>query len=140
MNKDISKKFDSRKGIEFEPNDILFGKLRPYLKNWLMPNFKGIALGDFWVFRAIDCDSSFIYALIQADKYQRAANDTSGTKMPRSDWKKVSNTEFQVPKNIFEQEQIGNFFSNLDKTINLHQRELELLQLTKKAFLQKLFV
>lgn len=105
-----------------------------------MPNFKGIALGDFWVFRAIDCDSSFIYALIQADKYQRAANDTSGTKMPRSDWKKVSNTEFQVPKNIFEQEQIGNFFSNLDKTINLHQRELELLQLTKKAFLQKLFV
>lgn len=140
LNKDISKKFDSRKGIEFEPNDILFGKLRPYLKNWLMPNFKGIALGDFWVFRAIDCDSSFIYALIQADKYQRAANDTSGTKMPRSDWKKVSNTEFQVPKNIFEQEQIGNFFSNLDKTINLHQRELELLQLTKKAFLQKLFV
>ncbi|WP_315307215.1 restriction endonuclease subunit S [Enterococcus devriesei] len=39
-----------------------------------------------------------------------------------------------------EQKKIGDFFKQLDKTISLHQRELELLQLTKKAFLQKLFV
>ena len=39
-----------------------------------------------------------------------------------------------------EQKRIGTFFKQLDNTISLHQRELELLQLTKKAFLQKLFV
>ncbi len=39
-----------------------------------------------------------------------------------------------------EQVKIGSFFKKLDTTITLHQRELELLQLTKKAFLQKLFV
>ena len=44
------------------------------------------------------------------------------------------------PCNDSEQEKIGSFFKQLDKTITLHQRELELLQLTKKAFLQKLFV
>ncbi|MGK0603810.1 restriction endonuclease subunit S [Enterococcus gilvus] len=39
-----------------------------------------------------------------------------------------------------EQVKIGSFFKQFDETIVLHQRELELLQLTKKAFLQKLFV
>lgn len=41
---------------------------------------------------------------------------------------------------VKEQQKIGAFFKQLDYTITLHQRELELLQLTKKAFLQKLFV
>ena len=49
LNKDVSQKFDNRKGIEFLPNDILYGKLRPYLKNWLKATFTGVAIGDFWV-------------------------------------------------------------------------------------------
>ncbi|MCT0026317.1 hypothetical protein EFK17_01090 [Lactococcus lactis subsp. lactis] len=90
LNKDISRKFDDRKGTLFEPDNILYGKLRPYLKNWLFSDFKGIALGDFWVFKSKNSEPKFVYSLIQADNYQRVANDTSGTKMPRSDWKKVS--------------------------------------------------
>lgn len=39
-----------------------------------------------------------------------------------------------------EQTQIGNFFKHLDDTITLHQRELDYLKETKKAFLQKMFV
>ncbi|AWV73876.1 restriction endonuclease subunit S [Latilactobacillus curvatus] len=39
-----------------------------------------------------------------------------------------------------EQEQIGSFFSLLDKTIALHQRKLDLLKEQKKGFLQKMFV
>ncbi|WJE54664.1 restriction endonuclease subunit S [Bacillus cereus] len=38
-----------------------------------------------------------------------------------------------------EQKQIGNFFRQLDDTIALHQRELDALKETKKAFLQKMF-
>ena len=139
LNKDVSQKFDNRKGVEFLPNDILYGKLRPYLKNWLKPSFTGVALGDFWVFRVIKSDSDFIYSLIQSDKYQRVANDTSGTKMPRSDWKKVSETEFLVPDNRNEQQKIGNFFKQLDDTIALHQRELDLLEQTKQTYLKKMF-
>ncbi|WP_430618355.1 type I restriction enzyme, S subunit [Enterococcus sp. DIV1767] len=140
LNKDVSQKFDNRKGVEFLPNDILYGKLRPYLKNWLKPSFTGVALGDFWVFRVIKSDSDFIYSLIQSDKYQRVANDTSGTKMPRSDWKKVSETEFLVPDNRNEQQKIGNFFKQLDDTIALHQRKIDSLKLLKHAFLQKMLV
>ncbi|UAL49804.1 restriction endonuclease subunit S (plasmid) [Sutcliffiella horikoshii] len=39
-----------------------------------------------------------------------------------------------------EQTKIGNFFKQLDNTISLHQRELDALKETKKAFLQRMFV
>ncbi|ALT80743.1 hypothetical protein AU077_03820 [Streptococcus gallolyticus] len=140
LNKDISSKFDSRKGTLFEPENILYGKLRPYLKNWLFSDFEGVALGDFWVFEATDVSvPSFDYYLIQSDNYQKVANDTSGTKMPRSDWKNVSSTDFAIPSKD-EQKQIGAFFKQLDNTIVLHQRELDSLKKMKKSLLQMMFV
>ncbi|MCE2343267.1 restriction endonuclease subunit S [Streptococcus thermophilus] len=39
-----------------------------------------------------------------------------------------------------EQEKIGSFFKQLDDTIALHQRKLDLLKEQKKGFLQKMFV
>ena len=140
LNKDVSHKFDDRKGILFSSQNILYGKLRPYLKNWLLVDFKGIALGDFWVFKSINSDPKFVYSLIQSNHYQKVANDTSGTKMPRSDWKKVSSTEFQIPSSLEEQKKIGSFFKKLDDTIALHQRKLDLLKEQKKGYLQKMFV
>ncbi|MGN7291062.1 restriction endonuclease subunit S [Bacillus velezensis] len=44
-----------------------------------------------------------------------------------------------VPE-LEEQKKIGNFFKQLDDTIALHQREVDALKETKKAFLQKMFV
>ncbi|PDE49168.1 restriction endonuclease subunit S [Listeria monocytogenes] len=139
LNKDISNKFDSRKGILFQPKNILYGKLRPYLKNWLYPDFKGVAVGDFWVFEAIEATPRFIYNLIQSDSYQKVANDTAGTKMPRSDWTKVSNSSFFIPKESSEQKRIGTFFKQLDDTIALHQRKLEKIKALKTAYLSEMF-
>lgn len=124
LNKDVTSKFDDRKGIKFNPQNILYGKLRPYLKNFLFPDFEGIALGDFWVFEANNTVPIYCYYLIQSESYQKVANDTSGTKMPRSDWKKVSNTFFVIPSKKEEQTKIGNFFKQLDDTIALHQRKV----------------
>lgn len=140
MNKDIFAKKSDKKGIEFEVGDTLFGKLRPYLQNWLLASFKGIAVGDWWVLRSNDIDSKLIYYLIQNSKYQTTANLSTGTKMPRSDWNVVSQTEFFVPKTKEEQAKIGSFFKQLDDTITLQQQQLETLQKMKKAFLQKMFV
>ncbi|WP_374018883.1 restriction endonuclease subunit S [Paenibacillus thiaminolyticus] len=138
LNKDIFQKESDKKGFEFKPGDTIFGKLRPYLKNWLMPEFKGIAVGDFWVLRPIDTDSKFIYSLIQSSKYQTVANLSTGTKMPRSDWGVVSNTEFEVPFSVEEQAKIGNFFKQLDDTIAFHQRKLEKMKALKSAYLSEM--
>lgn len=138
LNKNISQKIGHKKGILFETGDVLFGKLRPYLQNWLLCQFTGIAVGDFWVLHPQNVSPAFLYYLIQSEAYQSVANISSGTKMPRSSWSLVSETQFSIPK-YNEANMIGEFFSSIDKNITLHQRKLEKLKLTKKALLQKLF-
>ena len=140
LNKDISNKFDNRKGIHFKPGYTLYGKLRPYLNNWLLPKFEGVALGDFWVFDPNGNDSNFIYYLVQSNRYQKVANDTSGTKMPRSDWKSVSSTIFAIPQTIAEQQAISAYFSNLDNLINSHQEKISQLETLKKKLLHDMFI
>ena len=140
LNKDISSKFDNRKGILFKPGYTLYGKLRPYLNNWLLPKFEGVALGDFWVFDPNGNNSDFIYYLVQSSRYQKVANDTSGTKMPRSDWKSVSTTIFAIPQTIAEQQAIGFYFSDLDNLINSYQEKISQLETLKKKLLQDMFI
>jgi type I restriction enzyme, S subunit len=139
LNKDVFKKINDKKGVEFKKGDILFGKLRPYLKNWLYAGFDGIAVGDFWVFRPTFSNGEFIYALIQTNQYQIVANQSTGTKMPRSDWNIVSNTKFIVTTNKIEQTQIGEFFKKLDNLINTQQKKLEKTKILKSAYLTEMF-
>ncbi|APP15823.1 MULTISPECIES: restriction endonuclease subunit S [Bacillus] len=140
LNKDIFAKESDKKGIEFDVGYTLFGKLRPYLQNWLLADFRGIAVGDWWVLRPNEMDNKFIYSLIQSNKYQTVANLSTGTKMPRSDWNVVSQTEFSVPTDKGEQAKIGQLFNQLDHLITLHQRELNSLENLKKSLLQQMFI
>ncbi|MGR3278358.1 hypothetical protein ACSYAD_25005 [Acaryochloris marina NIES-2412] len=140
LNKDLTKKASDKSGIKFKTRDVLFGKLRPYLKNWFFADFEGIAVGDFWVLRSKNAAPSFIYRLIQTERFEKVANQSSGSKMPRADWPLVSNTVFRVPADINEQEQIGVYFLNLDKLISKHATQLEKLKNIKSACLEKMFV
>ena len=139
LNKDITKKLSNKKGILFRKGDVLYGKLRPYLKNWLLPDFSGKAVGDFWVLRSEKVQSSFLYNLIQSNRFELASNQSTGTKMPRADWNLVANTEFPIPVSIEEQISIGNIFKLLNDSITLHQRKLNKLEKLKKAYLEELF-
>ena len=123
LNKDIYAKQRSKSGIAFHQGDVLYGKLRPYLQNWLLPTFDGLAVGDFWVLQPQNADSSFLYRLIQSRQFDEVANQSTGTKMPRADWKLVSKTVFSIPSNISEQAAIGTYFTALDSLITLHQRQ-----------------
>ena len=123
LNKDIYAKQSSKSGIVFHQGDVLYGKLRPYLQNWLLPTFDGLAVGDFWVLQPQNADSCFLYRLIQSRQFDEVANQSTGTKMPRADWKLVSKTVFSIPSNISEQAAIGTYFTALDSLITLHQRQ-----------------
>ena len=139
LNKDIFAKESDKTGIVFHKGDVLYGKLRPYLQNWLLPSFNGLAVGDFWVLQPQNADSSFLYRLIQSRKFDEVANQSTGTKMPRSDWKLVSKTEFFIPSAIGEQAAIGAYFEQLDNLITLHQRKYDKLTNVKKSMLEKMF-
>ena len=138
-NHEIHKNFNNKKGIFFQKGDILFGKLRPYLKKYVLAFYEGKAVGDFWVLSPKkDIYSRFAFYLIQTHKFYVVSNLSSGTKMPRSDWNLVSNSFFYVC-NIEEQQKIGDFFSKLNKLLDLQQQKIDKLELLKKALLQKLF-
>ena len=125
LNKDLRDKKGGKTGIKFYAGDVLYGKLRPYLMNWLYPQFNGVAVGDFWVLRATECDSSFLYRLVQTGSFQRLANVSSGSKMPRADWNLISQSFFAVPADHAEQKAIAKGLAELDTLITLHQRKYD---------------
>ena len=139
LNKDLRDKEGGKTGIKFYAGDVLYGKLRPYLMNWLYPQFNGVAVGDFWVLRATECDSSFLYRLVQTDSFQKLANVSSGSKMPRADWNLISQSFFAVPADRAEQKAIAKSLVELDSLITLHQRKYDKLCAVKKSMLDKLF-
>ena len=139
LNKDVYQKDCRKYGKIFREGDILFGKLRPYLKNILLAEFKGIAIGDFWILRPGDNDSKFIYNLVNSEAFMRVANVSSGSKMPRADWNLVSSTRFLLPQDKVEQEAIGKYFTSLDAQISASTSRLVSLKKMKAASLQAMF-
>lgn len=135
MNKDIRLKEAVKSGITFDGSQVLYGKLRPYLHNWLNPDFKGIAVGDWWVLKPINMDKNFLYRLIQTQQFDNIANQSSGSKMPRADWNLISNSEFIVPFSKEEQSKIGGYFDSLDHLITLHQRRHLCMKYTSKCMI-----
>ena len=127
LNKDIRSKEVAKAGITFDGSQVLYGKLRPYLHNWLNPDFKGIAVGDWWVLKPVNMDKNFLYRLIQTQQFDNVANQSSGSKMPRADLNLISSSEFMLPPSKEEQSKIGGYFDELDHLITLHQCKCRVL-------------
>ncbi|HFI0555261.1 TPA: restriction endonuclease subunit S [Streptococcus suis] len=83
-------------------------------------------------------DRNFTLQLLEADK-ARLLSSTNGSTMIHVTKGDMESKIVSIP-NIDEQQKIGSFFKQLDDTIDLHQRKLDLLKEQKKGFLQKMFV
>ncbi len=88
-------------------------------------------------FESTSCDVVFIknYIDIQSDLLKRKAETSSQANLNLA---KLKEMNLNVPK-LKEQQKIGSFFKQLDETIDLHQRKLDLLKEQKKGYLQKMF-
>lgn len=93
----MSFKSGQKTEIIFSAKNVLYGKLRPYLHNWLNPDFKGVAVGDWWVLNPQNTDKIFLHRLVQSQQFDDIENQSTGTKMPRADWKLISKTKFAIP-------------------------------------------
>ena len=123
---------------KFANGDVLFGKLRPYLKKFLKPNFDGVCSSEIWVLTGLTVSNDFLYWLIQTDAFIEIANKSSGSKMPRADWSLISSQSFEYPKQD-EQAKIANILSVIDEKINRIQSQIEITELYKKGLLQNMF-
>jgi type I restriction enzyme S subunit len=125
----------------FKCNDILFGKLRPYFRKVVKPQFDGICSTDIWVLRAKKhFDQNFLfYFLANWDFVNTANNAESGTRMPRADWDYLKDTEWSLPP-IEEQQSIASLLSSLDDKIDLLHRQNKTLEALAETLFRQWFV
>ena len=124
---------------KFRAGDVLFGKLRPYLNKYYLTDFDGVCTTEIWVLRPISVASEFLYLVVQGERFLRVANYQFGSKMPRSDWKLVSESTIYLPKSSKEQRKIASFLSSVDRRIEQLERKRSLLAEYRKGMMQKLF-
>ncbi|SHY28177.1 restriction modification system DNA specificity domain-containing protein [Mycobacteroides abscessus subsp. abscessus] len=86
-------------GIAYSPGDVLFGKLRPYLAKVYRAESSGVAVGDVHVYKANpEIDSRFLkHLLLTTDFVGYAEMNSTGVKMPRIEWPKISQFRVRVP-------------------------------------------
>lgn len=83
-------------------------------------------------------DSYFIFS--RTNELKRYGEVTgAGSTFIEVSGKQMAKMSISIPR-IEEQTKIGNFFKQLDETITLQERKLELLKELKKGYLQKMFV
>lgn len=86
--------------FRFEPDDILFGKLRPYFHKVVSAPRGGICSTDILVVRARDAQfSSVLLAALTSDAVvEKVVAASEGTRMPRTSWKDLSSVEIRWPE------------------------------------------
>lgn len=125
---------------KFTKGDVLFGKLRPYLRKWLMPAFDGVCSSEIWVLRGKTVTNAYLYHLIQTGEFMKATNVSSGSKMPRADWDHIAAVTFSYPTSSEEQTKIASFLTALDRKIESVSSQIRHTQAFKKGLLQQMFV
>lgn len=123
----------------FKEGDVLFGKLRPYLKKYWKAEFDGVSSSEVWVLKPNFkiCDNNFLFRLIQTNRFIQVANVSSGSKMPRADWDYVSSFPFILPP-LPEQRAIANILSTWDTAIQTTQALISQKEQEKKWLMQNL--
>ena len=126
----------------FNENHFLFGKLRPYFRKVVRPQFSGICSTDIWVVGDRgETDLIFLFYLFaNQDFVDLAYSGSSGTKMPRADWKYMKDTVWLIPSDIEEQKAIASVLSSFDNKIDLLHQQNKTLEAMAETLFRQWFV
>lgn len=127
-------------GIAFQPGDLLFGKLRPYLaKTWLADR-PGAAVGDFLVLRPKRiADAEYLKYVLLSDAFlEPVTAAATGARMPRTDWMTVKNMTVHMPP-VDEQRAVSDFLdqemAQIEALVAKQEEFIELLRERRSGLL-----
>jgi type I restriction enzyme S subunit len=125
----------------FQKGDILFGSLRPYFRKVVRPGFDGVCSTDITVIRAKeDTDTIFLYYFIANQEFiDHATNISTGTRMPRANWKVLCESEWFFPP-LSTQRKIAAILSAYDDLIENNLRRINILEEMAQALYREWFV
>ncbi|MEZ7884785.1 MAG: restriction endonuclease subunit S [Bacteroidales bacterium] len=132
----ISNKF------KFYAGDVLYGRLRPYFRKVFNPKFDGVCSTEIFVIKNKKIiDKSYLYYLVASEEFTNIANSgSSGTHMPRADWRQLAKSEWNIPEDITAQTQIAQILTSLDDKIELNLQMNQTLEAMAKAIFKEWFV
>lgn len=136
---------DSQQELEsdlqsFQPDDVLFCKLRPYLAKVHLATNNGACVGELLVLRhQEDITPGFLYNRLLSEAFITIVNSsTYGSKMPRASWDFISQLRIPVPP-IHEQDEIVKHINSkceeIEGAVDTINQEIALLQEYRAALI-----
>jgi type I restriction enzyme S subunit len=123
----------------FRAGDVLFGKLRAYLRKYWLADRPGICSTEIWVLAINSAMTTpgFVRQIVATDPFIDTASTAYGTHMPRSDWSLVRNMEIRTPS-ISEQTAISAALSDMDMEIAALEARGDKTRALKQGMMQEL--
>jgi len=124
----------------FEPGDIVYSKIRPYLKKAILADFKGLCSADMYPLKPVtDVSAGFVFAVILGyhfSKYAESVSVRSG--IPKINRDELSEYTIALPPIKAEQEAIAEALNNADTLIESLEQLIIKKQHVKQGVMQKL--
>lgn len=123
----------------FKSGDIVYSKIRPYLRKAILADFEGICSADMYPLRVkTGSNPVFIFGMILGDQFSRYAEAVS----MRSGFPKINRSEFAgfscgIPPG-HEQEQFASVIRSADANIVRNEELLQKLQKQKSGLMHDL--
>ncbi len=130
--------------LVYEADDVLFGKLRPYLAKSYLATQHGTCTSELLVMRAGPAiDPRFLhYLTLSAPFLGWAATTSYGSQMPRTSWEAMSDFATWLPE-VDEQRRVAAFLdvetTRIDRLSELRGSTAELVKAWRQSALSELF-
>jgi type I restriction enzyme S subunit len=123
----------------FKKGDVLFGRLRAYLRKHWLATFDGICSTEIWPLIARDTRlcGAFLHLLVQTDDFVNSAGVSYGTHMPRSDWTVLKKLPVRLPT-VPEQTAIAAVLADMDAELAAREARRDKIRDLKQAMMQEL--
>ncbi len=126
---------------KFKKNDILFGKLRPYLAKVALADMDGLCSTEFLVYRVTNSQVAkyFKYLLSSSIFINLVDSSTYGSKMPRANANFIGIQKLPFPS-LSEQTTIAAFLdcktAKIDQALAIKEKQIQLLKERKQILIQ----
>lgn len=124
----------------FQKDDVLFGRLRPYLRKFWRADREGVCSTEIWPLVPLNgqMTPSFLFQTVRTETFIEAANSSYGTHMPRSDWKALEQLEVHLPSDQVEQAAIAEVLSEMDAELFALEKQTNKARVLKQGMTQEL--
>lgn len=124
----------------FSSGDIVYSKIRPYLKKAILADFDGLCSADMYPLRAAhDVCAGFIFASLLGARFTQYAESVSvRSGMPKINRAELADFSLALPASTPEQERVANALTDADALIESLEQSLAKKRQIKQGAMQAL--